>query len=244
MLSFSPVVSSPLSHPWPTLLRRLHLPVFSVTLFSVQSRFFEENLWILFSSRKLPVPLSLAPAARVGVSSFSANVAHFPHLFGPSLHPIPSPFPNQKSLSLLPHPSLSLSLSLSLPLCLSSTGRVELQLRRPWPEFYRPMARYAMPRHATPRYTPLSTERKREGGRGEMQVLSFIQPPLERLERLRGYARTCCGPRNSAETSSRGLLGGKINGRLIRVFSSLALSSLFSPINKLLRWKINFDLRI
>jgi len=109
----------PPSHPWPILLRRLHLPVFSVTLFSVQPRFFEENLWILFSSRKLPVPLSLAPAARVGVSSSSANVAHFPHLFGPSLHPIPSPFPNQKSLSLLPPLSLSTSLSLLLSLSLS-----------------------------------------------------------------------------------------------------------------------------
>lgn len=124
MLSFSPVAQSPdLASlelpltPTPTpYAPSPHPPVFSITLFSVRRcMHLRRNPRVLFPSRKLrfsALPLA-APAAREGVSSSSASVAHFPHLFSPFLHLIPPPsrfLASQKPLS----PSLPSSLSLSI----------------------------------------------------------------------------------------------------------------------------------
>lgn len=77
-------------------------------------------------------------------------------------------------------------------------GRV--QLRRPWPEFYRPVAC-----HATPRHTPLSIESEREIERGRPSLRLHSATPWKTGARSKDcdYARTCCGPRNLAEFRHR-----------------------------------------
>lgn len=201
MLSFS-LLPPPLAPLGPALTLLSSVCFLCHSLFRL-AMYLRRNLRVFFSSRKLCFLVPLTHLQRGCILFLSERRSLSAPFRSSLLHLIP-PFPHllasEELLSfsfLLSPPSLTL-FSLSPGEYIATAPEAVARILST-----RGTLRHATPRHSTPRYATLystiNREKERQGGRCKSSA-SFNHP-LEDSKDC-GYARTCCGPRNSPETSS------------------------------------------